>query len=71
MTRAFKLLKVPPLAATPPAKSENPSFIENHLQIDSSRRETLGDNSCARRLLFKPAAIKSPKIEMINGGGSR
>ena len=31
----------------------------------------LGDNSYASKLLFNPAAINSPKIEKIKGGGSR
>ena len=42
---AFKLLKVPPLAAMPPEESLNPIFFANHLHNDSSSKVILGDNS--------------------------
>ena len=42
---AFRLLKVPPLAAIPPEESLNPIFFANHLHNDYSSKVTLGDNS--------------------------
>ena len=62
---------MPPLAAMPPEFSLNPIFLANHLHISFSSLEILGDNSSAKRLLFRDEAIRSPIIDIVKGGGSK
>ena len=70
-TRAIRLLRLPPLAATPPEPSPRPSRSASQAVRLRSSRLRLGDNSSASRLLFRPAQIRSAATDAVSGGGSR
>ena len=70
-TRPIRLLRVPPLARTPPDSSGRPSLEQNQTHSCCSRLESPGDNSSANKLLFSPAQMRSAAIDAVRGGGSR
>ncbi len=70
-TRAIRLLRLPPLAGTPPLLAPRPTRVESQWQRRRSKRLRDGDSSWASRLLFRPAAIMSAAMETDRAGGSR
>ena len=70
-TRAIKLLRLPPLASTPPAAAPRPRAAAIQPVSWRSRRDRLGASSSASRLLLRPAQTSSATTEPVRGGGSR
>ena len=71
VTRAIRLDKVPPLAATPPLPAGMPSRWASQMHTCRSSWLRLGESSSESRLLLRPAQTNSAAIEAASGGGSR
>ena len=70
-TSAMRLLRVPPLARTPPEPLGKPILWQNQRQRSCSRPVRPGESSSARRLLLSPAQTNSAAMDAVSGGGSR